>query len=419
MKTKKIYIALITIFLILFNISIAFADSDVPTISSEAAFLIDNKTNKVLYTKNENEKMYPASTTKIMTAILTLENCNLDDVVTVSYDAAMSIPDGYSTAYLQVGEQLTIEQLLELLLVHSSNDAANVLAEHVGGSIDSFVSMMNTKINELQLTDTHFTNAYGKHDENHYTTAYDLAKIMQYCIKNENFRKIAGRASCAIPTTNKYGTRLYNSTNEMLIANNKYYYQYLTSGKTGYTSEAKDCLVSSAYKNDLELICVVLGGSTMPSGLSARFAETKLLYEYGYNNYSIKNIVNTGDILTQIEVKNATKDTKNLDLMANTTISALINKSELDTNFSPEISLHENISAPIEQDTVLGTIKYTIDGIEYTSNLIATHSVEESKLLNFILYIGFGIIILLIIYELIFSKRNKISKRKRKKIYKL
>lgn len=414
MKSKKLYIPIITIILILlFNISIVFADSTTsPAISSEAAFLIDNNTNLVLYNKNENQKMYPASTTKIMTAILSLENCKLDDVVTVSYDAAMSIPQGYSTAYLQVGEQLTVEQLLELLLVHSANDAANVLAEHVGGSIDSFVSMMNTKVDELDLTDTHFTNAYGKHDENHYTTAHDLAKIMQYCIENEDFRKIAGSASCAIPATNAYNTRSYTSTNEMLIPNNKYYYQYLTAGKTGYTSEAKDCLVSCAYQNDLELICVILGGTTTSNGLSARFAESKLLYEYGYNNYSIKNIINFGDVLTQIEVKNATQDTKKLDLMANHSISALINNSDVNTSFEPQITLNEDIVAPIEQDAILGSVKYTVNGIEYTSQLIATHSVAESKLLSYSLQIGFLIILLFTFYRLLFSKRKKYSRKR-------
>ncbi len=224
---------------------------------------MDNKTQKILFSKNENEKMYPASTTKIVTAILTLENCNLDDIVTVSYDAVMSIPDGYSSASLQIGETLTVEQLLQLLLVHSANDAANVLAEHIGGSVESFVSMMNTKINELQLSNTHFTNTFGKHDDNHYTTAKDLATIMQYCIKNETFRKIAGSASCAIPATNKYGTRKYNSTNELIIPNSKYYYPILTCGKTGFTSQAGDCLVSCSYKDDLELICVILGGKTI------------------------------------------------------------------------------------------------------------------------------------------------------------
>lgn len=225
--------------------------------------MLDNKTEKILFSKNENEKMYPASTTKIVTAILTLENCNLDDVVTVSYNAVMSIPDGYSSAFLQIGETLTVEQLLQLLLVHSANDAANVLAEHIGGSIESFVAMMNTKVNELHLSNTHFTNTFGKHDDNHYTTAQDLATIMKYCIKNETFRKIAGSASCAIPATNKYGARKYNSTNELIIPNSNYYYPNLTCGKTGYTSQAGDCLVSCSYKDDLELICVVLGGKTI------------------------------------------------------------------------------------------------------------------------------------------------------------
>ena len=126
--------------------------------------------------------MFPASTTKIVTAILVLENHSLDEKVTASYDAVMSIPSGYSTADIQIEEELTVEQLLELLLVHSANDAANVLAEYAGGSVSSFVSMMNTKANELGLSNTHFTNPYGLQDDNHYTTAHDLAIIMQYCL---------------------------------------------------------------------------------------------------------------------------------------------------------------------------------------------------------------------------------------------
>ena len=154
-KMKKILIILFLSLFILLNNYCVFADStnlDAPEISSKAAFLIDNKTNKVLYSKKKKKKMYPASTTKILTAIIVLENCELNDVITVSYDAIASIPDGYSIANLQVGEQLTVEQLLELLLVHSANDAANVLAIYVGGSITSFVSMMNTKISDLGLS---------------------------------------------------------------------------------------------------------------------------------------------------------------------------------------------------------------------------------------------------------------------------
>ena len=274
-KFLTINILIILIIFTIFPISNVFASDSEPSINATSAILIDNRTNKVLYGKNENEKMYPASTTKIMTAILSLENTNLDDKVVASYDAVMNVPDGYSIANIQVGEELTIEQLLEVLLVHSANDAANVLAENIGGSVDSFVSMMNTKCNELGLLGTHFTNAYGLHDENHYTTASDLAKLMQYSLKNEDFRRLAGLASCTLPQTNMSAPRSYSSTNEMIIPGNEYYYQYITAGKTGFTTPAGECLVSSGYKDNLELICVVLGCFDS----SSRFNDVKNLYE--------------------------------------------------------------------------------------------------------------------------------------------
>ena len=403
LKLKKLVLLL---FILLAHTSFVFGYSEKPAIQSQAAILIDNKTGKILYSKNENEKMYPASTTKIVTAILTLENCHLDELVTISYDTVMSIPDGYSSASLQIGEQLTIEQLLQLLLVHSANDAANALAEYVGGSVESFVSMMNTKTHELGLSHTHFTNTFGMHDENHYTTAQDLATIMKYCIKNETFRKLSGSASCAIPATNKYDIRRYASTNELILPNNKNYYPYLTCGKTGYTSQAGDCLVSCSYKDNLELICVILGGKTIEN-TSTRFSETKDLYEYGYNNYSIKTLVNTDDVVTQIEIPNATKDTKNLDLLASTSISALLENTLSKEEIPFEIKLKENIKAPIEPFDNLGTISYTVDGTHYEADLIASHSVEKSKLLKYILEIGIAFLILILIIKLILDKRKK------------
>ena len=405
MKMKKLFVILFLTILIILNCNFVLATNETTnqlSISAESAFLIDNNTNKVLYNKNENQKMYPASTTKILTAIIVLENCNLNDTATASYNAVMSIPEGYSVANIQIDEQFTIEQLLELLLVHSANDAANVLAEHVGGSIDSFVAMMNTKVNELGLSNSHFTNAYGKHDDNHYTTAHDLAYIMKYCLKNETFRKIAGQASCAIPATNKYGTRTYNSTNELLIPGSSYYYKYLTAGKTGYTSQAKECLVSSSYQNDLELICVTLGSNN-------RFSDTRKIYEYGYSNYSLKNIVNENDIVTNIEVANATKDTKNLNLLIDKSISALVKTSDQNESLEPEITLNSDISAPIEEGSILGEVKYSVDGIEYTANLIAANNVDKSKVITYVLYLG-----IIIIFIFCFSKLLKKSRKKKR-----
>ncbi len=405
---KKFLIFLIIVYEIITS-SISLASSE-PSLISKSYILMDSKTEKILYCKNENERMYPASTTKIITAILVLENCSLEDIVTVSYDTAMSIPNGYSSASLQVGEQLTVEQLLQLLLVHSANDAANALAEHVGGSVDSFVSMMNTKIHELGLVNTHFTNAYGLHEENHYTTAYDLAIIMKYCMKNEIFRRLSSQASCAIPATNKYGPRKYTSTNELIVPNNRNYYSYLTAGKTGFTTQAGDCLVSCSYKDGLELICVVLGGKTI-DGISTRFSETKTLYNLGYDNYSIQSVLKQDDVVTKLEVSNGTKETKNLELLASQTLNALVNRTTQVENLLPQIDLKENIQAPIEQGEILGVVSYNIDNISYKVDLIASHPVEESKLLNLILKIGIGILILIFILVLFISKKRK-SKNK-------
>ena len=406
---KKILILSFLIVLFI-NLNIVYAtdnNADAPEISSGTAVLIDNKTNRVLYDKNANERMFPASTTKIMTAILVLENCDLDETVTASYDALMNIPEGYVTAEIQGEEQFTVEQLLEMLLVHSANDAANVLAEYVGGSIESFIYMMNTKVNELGLTNTHFTNPYGLQEDNHYTTAYDLAKIMQYCIQNDDFRRIAGSVSCSIPVTNKSAVRSYTSTNQLILPDSPNYYSYVTVGKTGFTTEAGRCLVSCAYRNDIELTCVILGGTLSPDGISSRFTDSITLYEYGFNHFSLKNIANSGDIITAIEVPNATPSTKSLDLAFVDSIYALVNNSDLDTNYIPEIYLNSDISAPIAEGDVLGKAIYTIDGISYEADIVATHTVENSQLLQFILQIAGLFIAFLITFVIFFSNRKK------------
>lgn len=397
---KVLIVLTLTIFVLIGNIGtfgtyvLANNTNSEPNINAESALLIDNKTNKILYNKDMNRKMFPASTTKILTAILVLENHSLDEKVTASYNAVMTIPSGYSTASIQIDEVLTVEQLLELLLVHSANDAANVLAEYTGGSIDSFVAMMNTKINELGLSDTHFTNPYGLQDNNHYTTAHDLAIIMQYCLKNDDFRKIAGQASCAIPSTNKSEPRKYSSTNELLIAGNSNYYPNLIAGKTGYTSEAGECLVSAAYNDNLELVGVILNSNS-------RFKDTRSLYNYGYTNFSIKNIVNEKDIITNVEVKNATKDTKNLNLLVSEDIPVLANNSDDLSKIEPQITLNSDIKAPIEDGQVLGKVSYSVNGITYSTDLIAANNVEKSNFVLYCLY-GLGILILiLIIYKII------------------
>lgn len=411
MRIKKIFILLFMLIFIL-NISVSYGISDAPEISAGAAILIDSASEKIIYSKNESEKMYPASTTKILTAILTIENCNLDEVVTVPYEAIASIPSGYSVAALQTGEQLTVEQLLKVMLVHSANDAANVLAYHISGSIDVFANLMNQKVAELGLTNTHFTNPSGMHNENHYTTAYDIAIIMKYCMKNATFRNLSSLKYCRIPTTNKYDERVFNTTNELLIYDNRevssnYYYKYAIAGKTGYTTEAKNCLVSVSNKDNLELICVVLSVGLYPNNLSAKFIDTKSLFNYGYNNYTIRKLREKNAIATQIEVGNGTKETRNLDLLISDDITSLIPQDDLETEFSPEIQIADNLLAPIAQGQVVGRIVYNIDGIEYASDLVASHSVEKSGFLTSIVQILLIVLILFFLYKLLFENHPK------------
>lgn len=411
MRIKKFFIVLFMLIFIL-NISVSYGFSNAPEISAGAAILIDSASGKIIYSKNESEKMYPASTTKILTAILTIENCNLDEVVTVPYEAIASIPSGYSVAALQPGEQLTVEQLLKVMLIHSANDAANVLAYHVSGSIDVFANLMNQKVAEFGLTNTHFTNPSGMHDENHYTTAYDLAIIMKYCMKNATFRNLSSLKYCTIPATNKYDERVFNTTNELLIYDNRevssnYYYKYAIAGKTGYTTEAKNCLVSVSNKDNLELICVVLSVGLYPNNLSAKFVDTISLFNYGYNNYTIRKLREKNAIATQIEVGNGTKETRNLDLLIKDDITSLIPQDDLETEFSPEIQIADNLLAPIAQGQVVGKIVYNIDGIEYASDLVASHSVEKSGFLTSIVQILLIVLILFFLYKLLFENHPK------------
>lgn len=393
----------------------------VPDISSPSALLMDYSSGKILYEKNIYEKRYPASLTKIMTAIIVLENCNLSDIATVSYDAVMSLSSGYVTANLQVGEELTVEQLLYVLMVGSSNDAAIVLAEHVSGSVEEFANLMNQKAKELGCTSTNFVNPNGAHDENHYSTAYDLALMAKYAMQNDTFRTLVSTTSYSLPTTNKYDRedRIFRTTNSLLQLDNSdradnYYYKYATGIKTGFTTPAGNCLIASANKDNLELITVVLGSGQTESGLSQRYLDTLSLFNYGYKTYMLKDIANVGEIVQTVNVKGATKKTKKLNISVANDVYALIKQSDKNSSVLPEITLNENLKAPIKKGDIVGSVKYTVEGIDYTENLLADSDVKKSK---FLLELIIFIIILLIVWSYIKNKRIKNKKKRLKNKY--
>lgn len=416
---KKICITLFLFLIIFVSGCTSTYASTIPDTYSSACLLMEESTGKILYSKNANSIMYPASTTKIMTAILTLEKCNLSDTAVVSHNAVFSIPSGYSTASLVEGEVLTIEQLLNVLLIPSANDAAVVLAEHIAGSVEAFSDMMNSKAVELGCLNTHFVNPNGIHNENHYSTAYDLALIGKYAMQFPTFKEISSKTRYTLPITNAYSKedRIFNTTNDLIKPNyssspTNYYYKYATGGKTGYTDPAGQCIVATATKDNVSLIAVTLHGDFTEDNLSQRALDCKALFEYGFNNFSMVSIAKKGDVASNMKVPTATKDSSSLDLLYSDDIYAFVPNGFDTSSVTPNIKLSSTF-APIAQDTILGTISYDIDGSNYSCNLLASHEVYKNQFTKTAMELALLLIFLILLSK--FLKRKKRRKNYRKK----
>ncbi len=264
------------------------ADDEVFSVDARAALLIDLNSDNVLYELNADEELYPASLTKIMTAILAIENGNLDDVITASQTALTGLdPDG-TTVWLSAGEQMPLRDLLYCMLLASANDACNVVAEYISGSIEDFVALMNKKAKELGCTGTHFSNTNGLPDDTHTTTARDLAIITKYAIQNPTFWEICTTVQYTVPATNVFDPRVLVTTNSMM-STHKYYYFYdsrVQGVKTGYTAAAGRCLIVTAQEDDMRLLSVVLGApdTMLYNNVSwyGHYADTAMMLEYGF-----------------------------------------------------------------------------------------------------------------------------------------
>ena len=274
-----------------------------PEVQSPSVILMEMSTGTVLYEKNSDERNYPASITKIMTTLLALENSDLNEVVTFS-DDAINNTEG-SGIYRDYGEQMTMEQCLYAVMLNSANECAYAVAEHVGGTVENFVDMMNAKAKELGCTNTHFANPHGLQDENHYTTAHDMALIAQAAYQNETFRIIIGTKMYTIPPTNKHAEEtVLRNHHDMLCtyhnANRKYLYPYCVGGKTGYTATANSTLVTYAEKDGMTLICVVMNTQS-PN----QFIDTVNLFDYAFDNFQVLNVAeNDTDYSAETTVDN-------------------------------------------------------------------------------------------------------------------
>lgn len=265
-----------------------------PVVNAESAILMELETGTILYEKNVHAREYPASTTKILTTLLVTEHCSLDEIVTFSHDAVFDTPRNSNHVSLNVGDTLTAEKCLQAILIRSANEVSFGVAEHIGGTREAFVDMMNERAAELGCVDSHFANPNGLPDEEHYTSAYDLARIGRAFFANELLCKIT-----LMPTL-----RLTNSNGELVDANKmellpgkKYAYEYIIGCKTGYTDAARSCLVSCAEKDGMKLICVVLKDEA-----PYQYEDTISLYNYGFSNFEK---VNVSQVETRYTIENS------------------------------------------------------------------------------------------------------------------
>ena len=354
---------------------------EIPTINSRAYVVIDRKSNTILVGKNENQKKKMASTTKIMTALVVIENCNLSDTVEVSKKAAGT---GGSRLGLKTGDKITVYDLLYGLMMCSGNDAAVSLAEHVAGSISGFADLMNKKAQELGLSNTHFVTPHGLDEDEHYTTAYELAILANHAMNNEIFAKIVGTKNYTI-TINGYPKALTN-TNELLGVLNGVY-----GIKTGFTNGANRCLVTSCKRGDMDIICVVLGADTK----KYRTTDSIKLIEYAFNHFTyvnVEEIVSDYFKTWKEEFSHTITISKGVSNYLDITYKNLPYPSipvreDLVNSFQVYINCESVLNAPVEKGTSIGTITLELDGnIVYSGDIFVNTTIEHKTMLDYLLY---------------------------------
>lgn len=403
----------------LINPVTTFADEELD-INGTAALLMDYDSNTILYEKNIHKQLYPASTTKVITGILAIENSNLDDIVTID-EEVIELTYGSHIA-LDYDEEMSVNDLLHALLIASANDAALALAKNVSGSIDEFVDMMNEKTKELGGLDTNFINPNGLHEDEHKSSAHDLALIGKYAMENDIFREIVAKDQYTIKTTNKKDEeREIHSTNRFLYGNEKMEidgktipirYEGLSGVKTGYTPEAKSCLISFVEKDNRRLLTVVLNSE----GKNVYSDTTKLL-DYGFDNLKSKYIGHANEFVDNINIENG--EFPFVPAILDKNVSHFITDEDM-KNLVKNIHLKKDLKAPIEQGESLGTLEYYLkDEIVAKGNIVATMSVKAKVQTSFLQTIKkrwyIVLILFLIFIRILIGINNRRRLRKKRK----
>ncbi len=405
----------------------SFADSDDVSISSPNSVVLDYETGKVLYEKNGNKKIYPASTTKIWTAYLVIKHVeNLDTPIEVTEDPNV---DG-SSMYLEKGEIFTVKELLQGLLIHSSNDAAELLAKYVSGTIEDFAELMNKEAKAIGAENTHFNNPHGLPDQKHYTTAYDMALMARVAMSNELIREIVNTKSITFkesntPTSRRFVTRVFTNTNKFLNSNEEIMYKgkltdvkydIVDGIKTGYTDDAGRCLLTSAVKDNMRVITAVFKDTGMDV-----YVDSRTLIDYAFDNYYSQTIINKDDYADTKRVL-FTKQ-KELFYQPEYNYKLVLEKG---TNASDEYTADTNLDykLPIKKGDKVGTLDiYNGKTLEKSIPLIAENDlnsvfgfITENQTVKYSirLLLALGTLFIIFVISRILKKR-RIRKRRSNK----
>ncbi len=423
---KRIISIVLTV-LVLINAApvISFGATEPPAILAETGIVIDAKTGQVLYDKNMNEQREPASTTKIMTALLALENLDLDKTVTIDAETPFT---GGSRIYLLEGEQVKVEQLMYALLLPSANDAAVALAKEIAGGVPAFADLMNKRAKELGAKHTNFVNPNGLHEEGHLTTAYDLAMIAREAIKNSEFRRFVSTYRYIIPATNKQDIRYLYNTNRLIYDE---YTKELVNGvmrpakydgaigiKTGYTPEAGGVLVAGAKRGDTELIAVVMKSTT-----EGRFADSIALLDYAFANYKSVKAMDKGTILGEIPVKHGSE--RKVQVVAKEDAYATLPIEAAQSLVETKIKLNKKVQAPVAKGQKVGEVEiYEGDQLLGKVDAITSAGIPEGGILSVIgitdetakvierVFASVVILVVLLFAAYVVLKRRQVRRRK-------
>ena len=362
--------------------------------ASSSALILDRKSGEVLYGKGLDSRVYPADTVKLMTALLAIESVetgkhSYNDMVTVSEAIDLDLGEDATRCGLSIGEQLTLQSLLECVLVASGDDAANLLAEFIGGTVPAFVADMNARAAALGCADTAFTNPHGGWSEGQYTTARDFSRIALECMKHERLRRICGTVIAELPETNLTAARTLKNTNALLCDESPYGASYVYEGadglKAGYNARSGYALAATAERSGMELLCCIFGGSVGDDGLCTTFTDASTLFDWVFNNYSYQEVLKSTENIASVDVALG-MDAGYVNLRPATSVTVLLPNDYDPAAFQKDIRVyalenHETVTAPVSAGQVLGEVSVSRDGRVYgTVKLVASSSVELSRI---------------------------------------